>query len=52
MTSDPDIPLVKLPAVLNSTFDLYSDDPFASVIPGVASVVPFAPELDAFLADV
>jgi hypothetical protein len=51
MTSDEGIPLVKLPALLNSTFDLYSADPSASVLPGIASVVPFAPELDAFLAD-
>ena len=37
--SDPDIPLVKLPKMYNTTFHLYDHDSFALVFPGNTSVI-------------
>ena len=51
LTNDPDIPLTsKISPLLNSSYIFYSDNKVAFEVPEVASVVPFYPELDYFLA--
>lgn len=54
MTNDKDIPLTSKIMPMNSSYILYGDDTAptntAFEVPEVASVVPFYPELDYFLA--
>jgi hypothetical protein len=51
MTSDPNIPISSNVKPINSTYFLYKDNKLQFEVPEVASVVPFIPELDHFLAN-
>jgi hypothetical protein len=50
LTADPDIPLTSKVTAMNSSYILWADDINAFEVPAVASVVPFYPEFDYFLA--
>jgi hypothetical protein len=51
LTNEPLIPLTsKISPLLNSSYSLYSENKETFEVPEVASVVPFYPELDYFLA--
>jgi len=50
LTNDPDIPMISKVSLLNSSYGFWSDNKAAFAVPEVASVVPFHPELDYFLA--
>ena len=50
MTAKTDIPLTSKVTPMNSSYIFWADDSNAAQVPEVASVVPFYPELDYFLA--